>query len=1092
MFPLLKTVRELSKGSLMFLNAWKNLMAWKKTPNRVRRSVRRQPALRGRLWLEALEDRCVPTIVFSNQYGTEQLLPQGGNTLSSPPVYFLFWGSYWQQGNGPQYQQQILNAAQTLLNTGYFSGQKQYGTDGNVIYGGYDNHSSDPPQNFTQNDITNTLHNDIDNNMLPESDATNHQALYVLVTPPGVISSQGKNVGGYNAYTYELEFDLQHGFSADDEVYCWVGGGTDPNTFNLDGYTYILSHELTEAITDPQSFRNFPNIGYNGYRVNPGANFPNPPPNSNQLCDYEAQNYTYRLNGVQVQSYWSNQDQNFIIPDGNQQDFLVDNGTLFVTGDQFGQNYDDTIYIGQTAQGGVRVDLNNEVAAFDPGAIKAIDVSTGGGNDTVYVTQTAANVPVNIQLGSGTDNVFVMPLGGLNAIQGPITVDGGIGQSTLTVEDGGNANPSSWTVTGSNVSRAGAAAISYFNVSNIVLNGGSGLNTFDVQGTETGGTTTINTGDACEDEVDVQADNGFLTVNDGAGANDITVVTQKPQNLDTIPALVTVHGQGDSDVLYADDRANANPSLWQVTGDSITRISNPSGGGSSGPGSQTVREIDYSALHTIALYGGNGGSAFYLSPLLENLDELPPDVRVYGHFNAANTLTVYDNNNFLDSLWDVTDDLVTRSHSGAAEGPSTATIAYQQIQTLTLDGGNGNNGFNLGSTAKPTTTLLNTGTGNDVINVGGSGKNRVLDNISGPVTVTGQGGQDTLNFDDQDSSSAYTFTLTATSVTRDNIALITYASLSSVVVNGGSGSNTFNVTGVSYLAPYTLYGGAGNDTVNLNNPDLSDNPNALHVVTFYGKGGTNTLNLNDQANAANGFYVLGANSLFETSPAFLDVIFDASLAQLNVNAGSGKDTFQIDTAPSATAVAINGGGGVNTLDYAGFLGDITVDLPLGVGTRLKGGFSNIQIVYGSVGNDLLVGDANTLALHGGSGRNILISGGGASSLFGGGGDSLLIAGTTDYDQNLVALDDFMTEWVRTDLTFHQRVSDLITGGASVPTNLPASVLKGTGFKLRKSTVHASQTPEPLTGGGGLDWFFWDPAVDTLINKKQGDFYTRIK
>ncbi len=1087
----------------MFLNTWKNLTGHKKTPNGVRRSVRRQPSLRGRPWLEQLEDRCVPAIIFANQYGSEQLTHINDNTLNSPPVYFLFWGSYWQTGNGPQYQQQIINAAQTLFNTAYFSGQTQYKTDGTVTYGGYDNHTSDPPSPFSTDDIVNTLHNDIDHNMLPDPSNMQHQPIYVVVTPPGITSDQPNDIG-YNDFTWELAFNGKPELRQ--EVYCWVGGGN-TSTFNIDNYTNILSHELSEAITDPQSisFNPSPNIVFNGYQVNPGANFPNPPSNSNQICDYEAQNYTYRLNGVLVQSYWSDHDQNFIIPDGNQQNFLVINKTLFVLGDQFGQNYNDTIFIGQTAQGGVRVDLNNEVAAFDPGAIKAIDVSTFGGNDTVYVTQAnymkyvtqngqqvlvPTKVPINIQLGSGTDNVFVMPLGGLDAIQSPVTVDGGIGQSTLTVDDGGNANPANWEGTGSNVTRAGSAPIQYNFVSNIVLNGGSGQNTFDVQGTESGSSTTINTGDASEDEVDVQADAGFLTVNDGAGANDLTVATQTPQNLDTIPALVTVNGQGNSDVLYVDDRQNTNPSLWQVTGSRITRISNPNAVG--GPGSESNREIDYSDMHTIALYGGSGGSDFYLSPSLQNLDELPPDMRVYGHFNAANTLTLFDNNNFLDSLWDVTDNLVTRTHNGATEGPRTASIEYYQMQTLTLNGGSGDNVYNVMSTAKPTTTLLNTGSGNDVVNVGGSGNNRVLDNIYGPVTVTGQGGQDTLNLNDQDSFAAYTFTLTATTATRDNIALITFAGLSGVVVNGGSGGNTFNVTGVSYLAPYTIYGGAGNDTVNLNDPDLSDNPNALHLVTFYGQGGTDALNLNDQTSATVGKYILGSNSLFETSPALLDVIFDASLEQLNVNAGNGNDTFEIDTAPSATAVAINGGGGVNTLNYGGFFGDITVDLPLGVATDLTGGVSNIQIVYGSIGNDLLVGDADTVALHGGSGRNILISGGGAASVFGGGGDNLLIAGTTDYDQNLVALDDFMIEWLRTDLTFRQRVEDLMTGGASVPTSRPASVLKGTGFMLRKSTVHASPTPETLKGGGGLDWFFWDPAVDTLINKKKGDAYTVIK
>src|SRR5262249_13139066 len=155
-----------------------------------------------------------------------------------------------------------------------------------------------------------------------------------------------------------------------------------------------------------------------------------------------------------------------------------------------------------------------------------------------------------------------------------------------------------------------------------------------------------------------------------------------------------------------------------------------------------------------------------------------------------------------------------------------------------------------------------------------------------------------------------------------------------------------------------------------------DMPSDVHTLTFYGQGGTNSLNLNDQATTAAGNFALGASSLTNENAPLLTVDFDATLTSLNVNAGSGDDTFQVLQIPPATAVAINGGGGTNTLTYAAYTGDVTVDIPIGMATGLSGGISNIQKVYGSIGNDLLVGDATTQLLFGGTLRNIVISGAG--------------------------------------------------------------------------------------------------------------------
>lgn len=108
--------------------------------------------------------------------------------------------------------------------------------------------------------------------------------------------------------------------------YGWIG--TDGT---LDDATYIISQEVVETLTDPHG---------DAWQVDPR--------NSNawnEIGDNEAQNYWYRINGYEVQSYWSQADGSYKVDDGNSQNFYVNNGTLYVYGDQFGSGYSDSVTI---------------------------------------------------------------------------------------------------------------------------------------------------------------------------------------------------------------------------------------------------------------------------------------------------------------------------------------------------------------------------------------------------------------------------------------------------------------------------------------------------------------------------------------------------------------------------------------------------------------------------------------------------------------------------------------------------------------------------------------------------------------------------
>ena len=127
--------------------------------------------------------------------------------------------------------------------------------------------------------------------------------------------------------------------------------------------------------------------------------------------------------------------------------------------------------------------------------------------------------------------------------------------------------------------------------------------------------------------------------------------------------------------------------------------------------------------------------------------------------------------------------------------------------------------------------------------------------------------------------------------------------------------------------------------------------------------------------------------------------------------------------------SIDGGGGANALDYAAYTTDVTVILPNHSATGVGGSVFRIRDVTGSrgPGSNILVGDGGN-TLRGGSGRDLLIAGAGPGILLGGDGEDILVGGSTAYDRDAVALRAIMDEWLRTDVSYEERVDHLLNGG----------------------------------------------------------------
>jgi hypothetical protein len=417
---------------------------------RVRKSLKRgRPAQRHKsrrprqLQLETLEDRTLLSIMFNPQFGVETQIQDNGAALQSPPVYLIFWGSFWGGTNSPA-ANAIKTAAANVLSSPYLSGlNPQYHSDGLSHLDPVSAQDGSNPADlgFDGSNIDDVIQNQIDHGPLPESDTPARTPIYVVVTPPGIQSSDGRNVVGFNGLGHDLDVTaIDVDFDDIPEVWSWTGNNSD-GTININQFSLTFSHEVAEIMSD---------LGGGGFEVNPGPQWTGGG-TGNQIGDYEGNSYFWRQpNGTMVQPYWSNSDSRWLVPDGNSQAFYLNpiwnssgqytgQNTLDIVGDQLA-NHNDTITIDTTPAGGVKVTLNGETASFDPGQIfdpaqiAAIRVHTGGGNDTVNVLRTISGVPVTID-STGSATVNVGNNGSMQEIRGTVSITNGPSFTQVELND---------------------------------------------------------------------------------------------------------------------------------------------------------------------------------------------------------------------------------------------------------------------------------------------------------------------------------------------------------------------------------------------------------------------------------------------------------------------------------------------------------------------------------------------------------------------------------------------------------------------------------------------------------------------------------
>src|SRR3954464_6129500 len=92
---------------------------------------------------EVLESRTLLTAVFAPIFGAETTSQDDDEHMSQPPVYIIFWGSYWDAH--PADQGTLLLAAAGVITSPFPHIVDQYGADGsNMVIGNWTVDNSNP------------------------------------------------------------------------------------------------------------------------------------------------------------------------------------------------------------------------------------------------------------------------------------------------------------------------------------------------------------------------------------------------------------------------------------------------------------------------------------------------------------------------------------------------------------------------------------------------------------------------------------------------------------------------------------------------------------------------------------------------------------------------------------------------------------------------------------------------------------------------------------------------------------------------------------------------------------------------------------
>jgi hypothetical protein len=507
----------------------------------------------------------------------------------------------------------------------------------------------------------------------------------------------------------------------------------------------------------------------------------------------------------------------------------------------------------------------------------AIALQTNTDDDIVSITQLATNATVQTRQGNDTIHVGSNAAasgntgGILNNIGATLALYGGTGSDILTIDDSGDLDNNTGTLSSTRLSGLGMAGqIDYTNIEDLSLTLGQGNDILTVTSTHAG--TTDISSNAGEDALNIQAIGGVTTVYAGTD-NDVLTIGNLTQQVDDIDAALFVEGEDGNDTLVVQDSGDLDNNVGTLT---TTTIS----------GLDLLAPITYGTLETVDIHLGSGADQFTIASTHSGQTRLNTAsgtdtvtvVAIHGD-TSVNTGSeddqievsnpgqcVDDIDAILTIAGDGGSDRLTISDAGDMTdntGTLTATqltglgmggrIDYATLEVLDLTLGSGADNFTVANT-HTAQTFIQTASGDDAV---------IVQMTNGVTTIATDSGQDHVLVED---------TGAATTIDTD------------------TGSDTVLIYAIHGDA--TVRTGSEDDQITVSNTSqLLDNIDA--TLTIDGQMGADILWVRDTGDLTNNTGVLTATQL--TGLGMGGYMNYANLEGLDIALGSGSDTFAIES-----------------------------------------------------------------------------------------------------------------------------------------------------------------------------------------------------
>jgi Ca2+-binding RTX toxin-like protein len=338
---------------------------------------------------------------------------------------------------------------------------------------------------------------------------------------------------------------------------------------------------------------------------------------------------------------------------------------------------------------------------------------------------------------------------------------------------------------------------------------------------------------------------------------------------------------------------------------------------------------------------------------------------------------------------------------------------------LTINAGGGNDTIFVGDLALVAgiTIVINGGDGDDKVGLSAPFRGLALVGFDGGL------GNDSLTYDERNDPNMPNIFITASQVAMTNGVFAGYSEIESLTVSASQNDDTIAVRGSAAATPIEInnLSGAGIDRVNIG--QAGSTQQVLGDILVTNQTGATELTVDDSAATAGRAITIADGTIDGIAPATIAYAPMIHNTPVIIKSGNGADTFSIASAASvppkwlmsgggddrfvfadgatlSSLGKIDGGDGIDTLDYSAYTSSVSVFAGSATGTQSPGGIANIEGAIGGSADDELFGRNGVNAflkgnggadwLQGGSGDDTLDGDSGVDTLKGGDGDDVLI------------------------------------------------------------------------------------------------------